>query len=1485
MPVKYAIISFTVPVILLIFQPSAYLADCKAAIYAGNHTVAAHQSTNRGETVEEVPVESDFSISDLPLETISKGSPANIMFVFDDSGSMLWEMMTPGEDQGLFDGYHGLFEGHKLPENRRMEWKSQWFGYNRMYYNPGVYYRPWPGVVDLSAAIHAENGNWDRRLSANADMYKPRLHPLKSDSVLEMDATFATVSTVDQSQPRRKGANIGRAAIVKLATGEEAPSKPISEASSPLPAGLDQAIPPGQGVEIPNAHYYVWSSMEEAPYLIVFDKNTASVLYYRGSGTNIDSRVDNRDDVVSGLIPVVDPPDDVRIKGSYMEARQNFANWFAYYRQRRLAAVAALARVITEIEGIRVGVYSIHGRIVTPVQPVKLDGVDHSDVLLKALYGSEAGGATPLRRALEDVGRYYDATNNDPTPLGNKAPWAVSSEGGDCQQSFAVVMTDGYWNSDGARSLAVQRGDDHVTDSDGDGDGDAEDRDSEGHFLYRSSQSDTLADVAMYYYAKDLDTSLENSVVNSPRLTLAQNDKADWQHMVTFCVSFGVKGTLDMTAYNLHADDPNRNFPDWPVAIANRATTIDDLFHAAVNGHGAYLSAADPDQLVNTFKTILQTISRKTCSAAPVTINGDEMFETIGSELRMYQSEYHTDNWHGDLKSYSVKIVDGALESTPIWSASDSLEMLFETSAYPAARKIISSNGFTGIPFKWNELSERQKKHLSPYFSPQSSGEHLLEYLKGNRQLELSGEFRTRTKPLGDLVHSQPQYVDYGGGKGIIYIGGNDGMLHGFDAGEESEGREIFAFVPSFVYPNLRELANNEYNHRFYVDGTPFAQRINEELVLLVGGLGKGGKGIYALDISNPDEFDQNGVLWEYPLPSKLALSGNSFSFVNRGGTGYDEIRDADGRLSVFSAGDFIAVAGALCNDLQPGSNDGTYQVLEAEAGTVRLPAGSLINGCGDKSSPTIYKSTSDPSMGYSFSRPILVRSNDPSINAGTDLSGWVVIFGNGYMSERGTAVLYILNPLNGEVLRKIDTETGPFNGLSTPKVTDVDRDLRADYVYAGDLLGNMWKFDLTAGRGDQADPHNPDLCAAGKPCHRQWQVAFCDENTISGDCNSADATPMPLFTAKANQPITASPDIMHHSLYPGHMVIFGTGRYLGEKDLEVEPDMVLQSVYGVWDWAPDIYDQGYLGCRQDESNRAGLVTTLSHAPWRSGAAANTLLRQEMLQEGVLTEDSDGDGNIDTVVDDRNGNGVKDADETVGKDGNFDVVNEDANGNENLDVYGYFRIPTNYEGSWKIGQASIDVDGDGVITIEDQIPLGDLGWYFDLPGRIMDEDGLDNDNDGNVDESGERSIGERVINESIIRDGLAITISFGLTGENCSIGAYSFINERNADTGGMPGQPVMDLSGSGPDEQGDNEVNAGDTVFIVDDRNTTEVLRGHPADKGVMGQLQKPVILREGDEADPDPEEFKIMTKDNGDREVLVEKAERRGIYYWQQVQ
>ncbi|HID70427.1 MAG TPA: hypothetical protein EYP35_08215, partial [Desulfobacterales bacterium] len=1367
--------------------------------------------TNVSESHRVVVVDYDVTpISDVPLVASSVRAPSNIMYIIDDSGSMSWSTMIPGVQQGVYciggtgincsDGriYTSVLQpGGQIPTEHRMQWKSQWWEYNRMYYNPEVNYVPWPRVVEVSQTVG------DSRTDANADTYAPRFHPLEDSSVLILSGIFASVgvaastiiiddgdagySVSDNSHYQRANNGpsynddyeyaLGTAAnkwarwsftppaddeygvyiswrynssrevipyTVSCLTCVPAINDTINvdQSNSGYPdsttgepqfllgsynfengknvtvtladnyqadssSSTDAVMITAGRTFIPNAHYYIWSTVEAAPYLVTFDANTAAIRYYKATGTSIDNNLDNSNDVVTGLDEKTgtDIPSDVKVDDTYSDALQNFANWVTYYRERRCAAISAVGRSLVKVDGVKIGLSPLWSSAsnVTPVQPIKVNGEDYTDELLKDLYAWPASGGTPLHDALEETGQYFANTDTNGWSRYMDSPYASEEDGGACQQAFAILMTDGYYNT-------IQRDRDYNDDN-------------SDSAPYGSSYSGTLADIAMYFYENDMypdsydsdsdpDTfALSNSVPTSPEQTETHDDPADWQHMITYTVAFGLNGNLDPADYNLHTDDAAHVYPTWPQPYVNQPTTIDDLWHAAVNGRGLFLNASNPDELVAALLEIINNISDRDGSSASVSINGDELYETIGNDTSMYQTSYNTDRWDGDLKSYKLEIDASdhyVVAATAEWSASETMETEGHGNLFTYKTTTKAGVDFTNV----SNLSAVQRASLMPYFHLVDGADagtewdydetDVLSYLAGDDSLEASGIFRERTNPLGDLVDSQPVFHD-----GVIYVGGNDGMLHAFDA--ENDGKELFAYVPSLIYQELRELANPGYTHRFYVNNTPFVEDIakdsdgNPTLTLLVGGLGKGGKGYFALDVTDPSDTAANIVKWEYPAPPDVLINGSSTISFSNPGSGYDLIKDsANGFTDAgFDTGEYITVIGADCPD---SSNNGTYEILSKNSnGEIAIAGGSLTDACGDDESILITESIADSGMGYSFSEAILVRTNDTTINSGTDLESWVVAFGNGYGSEDGTAILYLINPLDGTLIKKIDTGVGPGNGLSTPKMIDVNSDLKVDYVYGGDLLGNMWKFEM---KGSIAD----------------WQVAYCDggNDTVS-DCNAVGTTPQPLFKGNSNQAITGAPDVMFHPSYRGYMVIFGTGKFLGTPDLT---NSHLQSFYGIWDWAPDVYDNGYLGERTDALEDIDGDGRLD-------------VHEDLDNDGNMdvNEDVDGDGVLDVTNEDLNSDGNLDVNEDLNGDGglNFDV-DEDINNNGILDV------GEDDDGDGRLDLVNeIDVDGDGTMDFVDEDVDGDghLDIIEDIDGDgrldLIDED-LDGDGHLDVDE-------------------------------------------------------------------------------------------------------------------------------------------------------
>ncbi len=979
--------------------------------------------------ISAVPARAAMDLADTPMMSKIQPAPANIMILLDDSGSMTFEILAAGYYDGRFpnpaqdeeNGYCYIFDylGDNAYQDAlrymgtegRKYWKSQYFRENVMYYNPATTYEPWPGYPGQDFE--------------DASTTMPLPHPLKANvTPLNLDATSFSVN-----------------------------------------------LSGGGTLNVKHAHYFVRADNDDV-YLVVLDGGATPIDYYKVTAITGSEMLEKITEVeLDG-----NPPTEVRAPRAYADERQNFANWFTYGRRREYVAKSALAQVIKSLNGVRVGILGINGKIIVPLKSVGVwkngNYLDETGALLGKLYAYDSNGGTPLREGLKDVGTYLKDNSiwlknyKGDKVKGDLLPYSPEEDGGACQQSFTIVMTDGYYSRD-ITNLGV-------------GNADANTGNIYDGGFYADSLSETLADVAMYYYKNDLIPTLPNKVYDPERVSNNVLDTAPHQHMVTYGVAFGVSGNLNPDDYNQDPASPDfmkcinsadctlDAYPNWPSSISIRSKeTIDDLFHATVNGRGDFLTAKDPQELADALTALISNILSRLGSSASVSINGDALYGQIHDKVLIFQGSYQPTDWTGDVKAYGVDTITGRISDVPKWSAAASLD------ATPwADRKIFSYDGGSGIVFQESALTADQQAILGPNYAD------VVQYVKGDRAKEIAGVFRSRASLLGDIVHSAPVFEE-----DVVYVGANDGMLHAFkiqvDLNGAVSGTELFGYVPFLVYENLAGLTNPAFSHKFFVDLTPTVITGAGLLggvdpgTILVGGLGKGGKGYFALDITDLENIDDSMVLWEFPNDST----------------------DPDDK------------------------ND----------------------------------------MGYSFSRPVVVKTN--SSVAGEE---WVVLFGNGYDSDGDNAALFILNPLSGSVIRKLvadNPDIGLDNGLSSLTAVDVNYDKKVDFVYAGDLYGNMWKFDLT---GDSS---------------AKWAVAYND--------GSSDR---PFFQAKGPggtlQPITSKPEVMFHPEKHGLMVLFGTGKFLG--DIDFTDDRV-QTVYGVWDYGDRALFKGAWGDFSNDDDRESL--------------------------------------------------------------------------------------------------------------------------------------------------------------------------------------------------------------------------------------------------------------------------------------------------------
>lgn len=629
------------------------------------------------------------------------------------------------------------------------------------------------------------------------------------------------------------------------------------------------------------------------------DNNTAydPGLYYRlrknGSGQYLDATVQGNYDkftinATSGTTYTKYPArtDCTGSSCTRDQERQNFANWFTYYRTRNLLARGAVAEAFSEsTDTFRVG----YGRInkgSTSIDNVNTRVIEagvrdftpaRKSALFDYLYSLPAEGGTPLRLAMQEAGNYYSRTDN-------RGPWSEvpgsvnTAADKTCRRSYHLLVTDGYWSdSVGSGGLVAVGNDDNTNGPNITGPGQS------FQYLaprpYRDGSSDTLADYAMKYWKNDLRPTLDNKVVASVE------NPAFWQHMVNFTVGLGVRGPLDPST-------------DLPFLTAGTKTwgsdKIDDLWHAAVNSRGEFFSAKDPNEMANAIRnSIGQTLQRELREAGVATAA-----TTLQDGNRKYVPLYRTGTWSGDVQAFALDA--NGQSGVQLWTAGSKVPA-------PASRRIFTwDTGLAtpaGVEFTLAGMSTANKTALGSAGAPSQAT--FVDFLRGDRSQEGSELlFRRRGGVLGDFINSNPVLVKgsvnlgYGtlptigssyaaflaqktARTSVLFAGSNGGMLHAFkDTGGlvvAEDGKEVFAYVPRTVYPNLSKLADQTYGtdllyHQFFVDGplletdayvrAPGAASASWRNYLM-GSLGAGGRAIFALDVTDTANLGASSIRWE----------------------------------------------------------------------------------------------------------------------------------------------------------------------------------------------------------------------------------------------------------------------------------------------------------------------------------------------------------------------------------------------------------------------------------------------------------------------------------------------------------------------------------------------------------------------------------------------------------------------------------------------
>lgn len=562
---------------------------------------------------------------------------------------------------------------------------------------------------------------------------------------------------------------------------------------------------------------------------------------------------------------------------TFAEESTNFANWFTYYRRRHQAIRGGLASAFQGIGGIQTGLFWINNR--RDVSMYDMDDPADVTAFLTEQYDYVSSGGTPNREALNHAAQQLKRTD---------ASAPITQE---CQKNFSLLFTDGFSNDSDISGIGNE--------------------DGSAGAPYQDSYSDSLGDIAYKYYTENLRPDLTAGEVRVPAGCNVATPDASLDcntnlHMNTYTAGLGAEGQIYGVTHNTVAD-AYANPPTWPDTGLRDKRMIDDLYHAAVNGRGDMFNARTPAELRRELSAALRDIIASIGNASSVSFNTG----TLNSDSLVYSASFNSTAWSGNLSARALDPDTGAVASVPAWSAASRLD-----AQTPTDRVILtySNTSGDGVPFRWDTsvLDAGQVADLSksPSGTTDARGPQRLAYLRGSRNGE-GQEFRNRASVLGDIVHSTPLFVgdprlawpDSGvfgvesdrysnfknntarGRTPVIYVGANDGMLHGFNAKEatvDGGGQEMLAYVPRSVYSTaagagLNYLARPDYGHRYYVDLTPQAVDIYTKATptgsaawrtALIGGLRNGGVGFFALDVTDPSAFSEANasdlVLWEF---------------------------------------------------------------------------------------------------------------------------------------------------------------------------------------------------------------------------------------------------------------------------------------------------------------------------------------------------------------------------------------------------------------------------------------------------------------------------------------------------------------------------------------------------------------------------------------------------------------------------------------------
>ncbi|AMV08924.1 pilus assembly protein [Xanthomonas citri] len=1035
-------------------------------------------------------------LAQAPMNDQVQTPPAFIMAV-DDSGSMTFQTQFPGQDgqgcwstarqsffsaQGTLNtedspsvgcGYNHVLPGVRIDENRRGIPPLDSLGfarsaaYNPTYYDPVVKYDPWI--------------NNDGNPFPQADLVNTRINPLQAGATVALASNY-------MGDDFSSSFRIQNGMVLPRGTGYK---QRFQDNNGNLYFGNEQVTT--SDVTWNGGSQTLLIRFWPATFFVPYTSDTDARPLLAGAAAYDAVQRDRVRNVCGTGCDMW----KYTIKATNTDALQNFANWFSFYGNRNRAIIAGMTRSLANVNNMRVGFFRINQNAsydsVNEKLPMRNMGTQsEKTALYNSILALPASGGTPNRQAVNAAGIQFQRTDS-------AAPVQLA-----CQKNAVMLFTDGYSNQDGPS----------VSNASGDGN---------MGIPFADAYDNTMGDIAAKYYnningGSPIRADMPSGLVPVPSSCNTANAsvRLDCQknlHVNFYGITLGARGDLFNPNVVQDAYTTPAIYQNWPPRENDERSTVDDIWHAATNTRGQYINARTPAEITQAMRRVLSSVTAGSSPSGTLAQSGARIGVGSFSVAPNYEIANEGTDWFGRLTGYTVSVnpQTRVAVSTAAWEASARMPSA-------AARNVLVSKA--GVVSAFNEtnisLSDLCTKSTALYPGMSlctaldlatlgANAATATAYLRGDASGEVrsGGRLRDRTTVLGDIVNSTPVISspldDYGygslpGNPGatyqtylntkkasrnyMVYVGANDGMLHGFDGGMNGDGVmasnggvERFAYIPSTALGHMGNLllpydpanqSDQKFGHRYYVDG-PLA--VSDTYyggawkTSLVGTAGAGGRSVFAMDVTTPTSVTAASRLWE--------------------------ISDLDSSLSA----------------------------------AIRA------------------------NIGFVLGKPVIV----PILSSNGTVT-WKAVFGNGYNSASGKAVLFLVDIKTGtptvtmiEAAESGSTVSGS-NGLGNIVVvdrwggtgqTERVRDGYADTVYAADQKGAIWKFDLR---------------------------------------NTTTALTVPLFTSRTSvengatyrQPITGGL-VASAGENGGVTLFFGTGSFSFQND---PFDTAIQSIYGINDVA-----------------------------------------------------------------------------------------------------------------------------------------------------------------------------------------------------------------------------------------------------------------------------------------------------------------------------